>query len=576
LDTVLNASITPPTPGKKFLITYAIGCLLLTLLVTILCAEGHRTYLQSNVRFYDPLGYNEHLRTLQADVRTDGRWKSVVDEWQHGLMPGFSIPLVLLAPQLLHLQAAHLFPAALMLFTALFVVGIAVAARWKSSTLAWAAGLWLVAIPGLYHPGYGLGAFWLDFPAGLLTAAALASLLLRQSQSDWRWLLLFVLLAFWMTLARPVSALYLFLLAAPWFAWRTFDALRQKRFGVLTIDLAIPALGLGGTVLPYLLQRHRALADYYTVWGYGTRSITESLLFSYQSLLYFIGWPFLLLAIAWFLCQRIGPWRGPWKAECAAWLHAAWWINAVPLFLGLSQQIGDARHTLAFVAPLVVLAVFANPPHDLASFMRREIAVDLPRWVAVRLALPLLPIITALVLVITSVSVGMQVGRPDAWRSTERLWFYLRLGEALEAIGGEPRIAIFYEHTTAEQLRLATELRHRRKWEPVFATGLDTFHTIGGWEQHYPGQSPEAVAQDFVRRIENADLILTFSDPATLERPLPTEFSYFPMPHTRAVSAAVLEHVITSGEWEEVFRVPSIHYESVSGWRRRQPTLPAE
>ncbi len=114
----------------------ALGAIVLGLLLVLGGGALQKRYLKTNPFYFDPVGYLSLAQDLGREVEEQGRWAVAWAEWETGLFPGYTVPLILLAPDQLRHQTPHLLVVLPMVVAGLLVPAFNASLR-GTGELAW-------------------------------------------------------------------------------------------------------------------------------------------------------------------------------------------------------------------------------------------------------------------------------------------------------------------------------------------------------------------------------------------------------------------------------------------------------
>src|SRR5262245_62023747 len=237
-----------------------VAAALLTALLGIVTLGIERTYLWNFPNFYDPVEYSFHNARLHERLAREAPLSVAWQEWtRNPRNPLRTVPLILLAPDLLARPVGHMATTLPALFVFLLMLGITVWRRTGSMPYALAGMSVACAVPGLFDPTIGLAANWLDLPASLLMGAASLCLLSSNGARDVRWLVAFAALASMAALSRYVAAAFVLFQAGPILASYLVVRWRHERDVARALLVPVASIGLVIAVLcgPFLLSHLR-------------------------------------------------------------------------------------------------------------------------------------------------------------------------------------------------------------------------------------------------------------------------------------------------------------------------------
>lgn len=520
-------------------------------------------YLRHNAFFFDPVAYLNEYRELGQAVEAEGRLSVAWEEVRSGVMPGWTLPLVLLAPERLEGQTGHLLAALPMLVAGLLAIGWWVMWRWGSLGAGMAAMLLGAMVPGYFDPMYGLGAFWLDHAAGFPAVAAIVLALVWMQRGGWGWLVGFAALALWTVSCRYVAAAYLLVIGGPIFGMGLIRLWREAGWKRAVCEIGVLVVAMAVLVMPFMLSRLEGRMAHYDANSFGYQGVWDSLVYAYACFAEYAAAGWLLLTVA----VMVGlAWFGH-PAPLRHWWLPFWLANGMLLFLGFSTQIGEAGQSTFFNVPFWVLAVFAVPVADRLGAVSRLMAIGRGS-LRFSTTMPALAMVGALW--IGGVSVG------TAWKSTartdpdqfDRTMLYRRLLWELNALPEATAVALLYENTELEGPRLRAEMRHRLDRELQLPRSTYLYHLEGLWAREFPGQTPEQVAAVFeTRLLDQIDLAVAYADPSQATETRFTDFHSFRNPYSEQVAMGLAEYLRHSPDWEPLFELESAAYGSLIGYR---------
>ena len=559
--------------GKGWL-SLLVGAIFLGGLLVFGTTTIEKHYLKTNPFFFDPVGYISVAQDLGDEVEERGRWAVAGDELEDGLFPGYTVPLILLAPAQLGFQTPHTLVILPMIIVGLFLIGAVVARLWRDTISGWAAMLLSLAVPGYWYPETGLGTFWLDLPAGFLGAGAVATLLLWMISGRRLWLVIFGILAGWLVTCRYVAAAYLLVTGGPVVAFALWQRARKGiAWGRLAMDVGILAGSVAVFALPFLVWRMESMLLHYGTKSFGYQGVWASVVFTYDAFIGFLGWPFFLVSLGFGVAAAFASGhRG--KGLLARITMPFWVANATLLFLGLTTQIGVAWHAVQFQAPLWVLGLFlVAPPAGYQPGLGR-IRIDRPE-LFLRVSVRSTAIMVALVFAILAAWQSWRLGAVTQLENVARFELNQDLALEIQELPADAVVGLFYENLDIEGHRLNVEMRHRAKRDVLLAQQLPLYHLQSIWEAEYPGETVESLTKRYLTELDQGvDVAMVYSDPEDVDEVRFCEFALFANPYSHGIAKAVAAHVAASPDWVEVGRIPTDLYQSISLYRnlRRQTT----
>jgi len=554
-------------PWRRVWLPIMAWAVLLSIVMMAFSGLIENRYLRHNAFFFDPVAYLNEYRALAEAVEKEGRWQVAGDELREGVMPGWTLPLVLVAPNFLEFQTGHLLALLPMMMVGLFALGIWTYARWRSRGFALAVMLLLATTPGYAHPVYGLGAFWLDHAAGFPAVAAIVALLFWMERGGWRWLLLFGMLTLWTVSVRYVAAGYLLVIGGPLVvvglvrAWRRGSWRRCLGEGAVLAGLMLVL------PMPFLLSRLEGRMAHYDLNSFGYQGVWDSLVYAYACFVEYVHPVYLIVVAvaALGLAAGGGQPRDGWRS----WWLPFWLANGVLLFLGLSTQIGVAGQSTFFQVPFLVLALVSVPCAQPREAVQRV-------WRLQRGGLRITATVAGFLMIASLLSGG--INARNAWHATattdlaqlDRTRLYRQFLAQLRELPESTTVALLFENTELEGPRLQAETAHRLDRKLHLPPSLYLYHLETLWQAHYPEETPEQVADHFIEQLDRAaDLAIAYAEPDRALAEAPNDFSAFRNPYSDAVAVAAARHLKNSPDWEPIFQIRTEAYGLLTGYGNR-------
>jgi hypothetical protein len=341
-----------------------IGALLLTVLITGASAKIETAYLTNYPYFWDPAAYYQNNMKLAFDVHHKGRLKAAAANlYMNKRDPFRTAPIALLAPELLKSPLGHLTTAAPLLFAFVLLFGMAIYGRMGSLLYAITAMSMVGALPGMYNPENGFGAYWLDLPAAFAMGAAALCLTNYGSSLKLRWLALFGVFASITAMSRFSAAFYLILFAAPLLAWQVFRNWRLQhsvKDAIVKPLLVVACTGIPG--LAFVIRFFAANAVYYRTYGYAfDSSVSQSVCWTIFAIHQFMGTPALSLCCILILFNSIWLFKGKTnKGSLELFLTSMWFPLAICIFLCCIVRAVNGYQPVLYLAPAFLIAAFAT------------------------------------------------------------------------------------------------------------------------------------------------------------------------------------------------------------------------
>ena len=529
--------------------------LVLTSAMGFITIRIEQIYLHNYSYFYDAVYYSFYNARLHARLPGEGRLSLATQEWLgNGRHPLRTVPLLLFAPGLLASQMGHMATALPMLGIFLFLLGWTVYRRTQHAPYAIGSMALFCAIPGMFSPTTGLGAYWLDLPAAFLVGGAALCLLNSSSAQDLRWLAGFAVLASLAALSRYVAAVFAFVICAPVLAYYLTRRWRQERDVVKTVVLPLGVIGVVISIVGgYFLVKHfEGNVQFYSVYGYalgqGMLSSAGSVI---RSAVGFLSIPGTIILGATGLVNLALFWRDTnrdWKNL----VISVWFASAVLLYLVLVVRVVGAGHATRYAVPLIFLAVISPAP------LGRQWLGH--RWLV---RLTSLVVIAALLLGGYGVLENYQLATQPSPEAQEQKALDVALAQALSKEGDQlVWNAYFDEYSWIPTMEA---FYHSRKFS--LPAGQDYFFSVhqSVFKGNYPGLMPDEVSPLIYDNTNRwVDIAVVFDDPTAADTLFNNEYS-------RTVARYIAQAVRNDPRWKQVFVVESSKYGTLAGYRNSAP-----
>ena len=282
----------------------------------------------------------------------------------------------------------------------------------------------------------------------------------------------------------------------------------------------------------FLLPRIDMLYSYYAVSGYGYESVSKSFMFIGQSLLQFVSGPYLFVCVAvlaagWLFRLVASGWfyrRLPAREIWGSLAGSLWLATATFLFLGLSRQIGDARHAVFPGIILMLVGCFwpwrSRPPgKDAWQLVCKD--PMLGRTVChFFLAFGMLLFFLSATFAFDAAKKGFASAANQTPRELQEKALFDELADKMKLFPRDYIWGVYFDEALP-CLRVNGFFRNRAV--PLID---DTFYFVvheSYWKAFYPGLDTAEIAALGVKQMgSNVDVALVFSDPrfASVEWPV--------------------------------------------------------
>jgi hypothetical protein len=518
----------------------------LTFVVTHSVARIEDKYLQTHAPFFDPLSYQCHQLQVWLESQHKSRLDLVLEELSQDTDvpdPLRTIPVILLNPTWLRDPHAHLISSGLGLFIFLYLMFYSVQRRSQNTLYALAAALFVCALPGLYDPVLGLGAFWLDLTAGFYGGAAVLCLINSDHGSKLAWLAGFAVLAGLCSLARFVSGPYLALQAGPILA--VYLISRWRKTGDFVSSVIYPVLLIGSILAVligwYLWKETSGAINYYSTAGYGYKNVLGSAQFVIGSTVAFLSVPVTI-------CLAITTIVQLWFGRRTRWqglLECLWLAASVGLFLSISTAIGQATHAVQYLVPIATFACLC--PVNLKQVKRGHAIV--------MSTIGVLLVVFALGSFREDLLVNLWRPARSAPGEMDRKTFYEKVTKVLLENYPQKVVASYFDEFDEYVYLIGVETYGRAPCllpDRVFSVHESYLQSA------YPGKTtPELVEMAWAQANEKCDICLVFNDPGMALVRSPFAYGNFLNPVCSAIAFEMAKRLQTDAHWRKLFVIPS-------------------
>lgn len=525
-----------------------------------LTARTEKTFYQNHPYFLDAAYYSLYNARLYTRLQTEPAPTVAVDEWLRNTRhPLRTVPLILLAPQMLADSMGQLATALPMLALFLGLLGWTVYQRTLNILYALASMTLYCALPGLYSVAFGLAPYWLDLHVSFLTGAAALCLLNSRGARSLGWLAAFAILVAASALSRWTAAGYVFVMCAPVYAVYVLLRWRQERSFIKAV--VVPTVLVTGIIIVlagyFMFAHSEENLEFYRKWGYalGQELIASAkwhrdVYFSIvgpQGLVLLVGIAALNLI---FLRDRLRNWK--WVEQ----LSVVWFaLSFLCLQIVLLRAVGDWMTPWHAVPVLFLLAVAPAP-------WGKSVAIS---NMALVLALLMFGSSVLLVRQASSQAFRYAANPPAAIAANKQ--FEIQLAQALASQKQPVVWKAFFDLHDGEP---TMETYYRFGKLPLFANAWAPEKPLltplpETWRITYPGMTPEQIASQIFDKLNLwSDIIVVYADPKDADTNFDNEYE-------RTVSRYLSENVRTDVRWTRAFDLHSPRYGNVVGYRNLAP-----
>jgi len=537
----------------KLAISALLVCaLVLTLAIGFITIRIEQAYLQNHSYFFDAVSYSFHNARLYTQLPDVGRLSLAVQEWiGNGRHPLRTVPLILFAPNLLANQMGHMATALPMLFIFLWVFGWSIYRRTQHLLYAVGCTILFCAIPGLFSPIGGLGAYWLDLPAAFLVGGAALCLLNSSSARDAKWLIGFAVLASLAALSRYVAAAYVFITCAPVLTYYIIRRWRQDRSVVGSVLQPLGIIGIVIFVIAgyFLIAHFESNARFYSIYGYSVfKDVLSSTISVMLSVVDFISVPGTIL-LGGIGLINLNHFCRETDRDWESLVISTWYGCAVILFLVLVVRVVGASHATQYAVPFILLVCVSPVP-------LKEGKLKSQRWLT-----QLTGIIIFMALLIggrAALSTYLSA-KQSSQKNQEQKNFDIALAQELSKEDG----LLVWNAYFSEYSWIPTMEAFYRLGKFPLPAGQDYFFSVheSVFKGNYPGLTPEEVNPLIYDNANRwVDIAVVFRDPATANNSFNNEYS-------RIVAGYVSKKIQNDANWKFIFEVKSNKYGILAGYR---------
>lgn len=541
---------------RKVTLAIAAWALLATLFAACLSIALERRYLDHHPYFFDAVSYSFYNAKLYQRLQDFGLQQVVFDELSNNNRhPLRTVPLLVLAPNLLAHPFGHMATSLPALFVFIFLLGRTLYVRCRRLLPAVAGSSIVVLLPGLYAPTSGIAAYWLDLPAALLIGASVLALLNSDDGRDLRWLVLFVVLGSCAAFFRYVSVAYLLFATVPVFAWylvaRVMDEGNWLRSAITPLVVVVgSAIVVAG---PYLFWHVESVGEFYRLYGYALDAPYDvAALALWGSFTQFVRHAGIIvggmLIGVGVILGIAALWRR--RIALASLFVPVWLAVATPVFLVLIVKT-SAIHTVSYAVILLLIAVTV----PWVSFTNRP-----------GTALGRVGVVMLLVLV---------AGWSGYYRST---WM-----KAAQPSEEESETKVLQTAIADRLVRFGPRIVWSAYFDEVsWLSSLDAFYRYGVlplplgqdhvfsihetvYKGNYPGWSMHDINMALAYNANRwLDVAVVFDRPEDAEKYLPNAYS-------RSAARYIAESIRQDPEWVKEFELETARYGRLVGYRNRTP-----
>lgn len=328
------------------------------------------TYLRNYGFFCDPSAYYVHNIHLHDYAKANGAWAAIQQEVQFNARhPLRTVPYLLVAPDLLIRMDGHLWTQTPFLWVFLGLLSTVAYLRTRNLLFSVSTMTVFAALPFLYDPGVGLGAYWLDFTAACCLGSAALCLIAYHQHRHWAWLLGTGAFFSATALARFSSAFYLlsFLSVAVPLTLLNACGRDVRKLARALVTLSVGALP--GIV--FVLAFYEFNRTYYQTFGFAFGApLSQSIEWTTQAIVRIVGVPLLTvlltLIVVNVVCVRN-------KEQLKLQSMALWLPISLALFVCLVVRAVSGTHPLVYFGPALVIA--AMIPVDFRYWNQKMVSV---------------------------------------------------------------------------------------------------------------------------------------------------------------------------------------------------------
>jgi hypothetical protein len=503
---------------------------------------------------YDPVSYMYMNAKTFLRLQDSGLINTLFYELQKSGYPWRTVPLLLVAPDLLAAPLGHMATSLPLMGLFAALLGWTSYRRGGSLLYAAATPVVLLAIPGLFDTKFGVGQNWLDFASAWTVGACYLCALNHERTLKRQWLVMAALALTLGAWCRYVSCVYAVLICGPmlaynWLAgWRT-QKLSASAIGKQVLTLVSATLFLAG---PFLYTRFADMYVRYTEVGYGLNQTIEAAYIGLSSVLLtaLLNVPFLAFIASIALANLL---LTQFRGASGLIVNRLWPAVSVPLLLVLVLRAPQNGYVLWHEIPVLIAAVVV----PLGTF---------------KYSPKVLPGISAATLVVASSllsfgNIQHQLERaahpaPDV---AELKFLDRTLADEIIKLPAESTWSPFFAeyHVIPNMVAFYSNHRLVRIPEP----GLFTEHKAF-WVQDYKTDSPTLISARVLKGVEaNCAMVVVYDSPQQIDRA--QRLAILGNPISIEVSRQVLKHVAHNSHWQKVSTINNQRFGTLAIYRRK-------
>jgi hypothetical protein len=357
--TGFNHSITPATNTL-----FCCVALFLSAVMTFWLYHQENVFLQEHPYFYDGATYQvQHIELAQM-AEKDGFLSAFKYNILHNAKEPLRPALLLLYPPLLKDTQGYIFLLLPLLAWFFYRLKQLVFLRTGNTVAAVSSVFVFTSLGVIYDPVLGLGAFWLDFFAGMLLACAIAEFRLFSLNNKTSHLLLTGFFLACCGLARYEAYFYEFVILGPvllLFFWKSHRGSVKQKIKLLSI-LALPLLLLSGF---HIIKHMAYIYEYNTRLNYGLgKNLRDSIWYIRTGLFQLSNVGFLLMLLIFPCLGLLRAIRMKLPLNRSEIIQAGWMWMAMPLLWTVVLRMSGtgAFYYILFVFPVFIVATLGWLP----------------------------------------------------------------------------------------------------------------------------------------------------------------------------------------------------------------------
>ena len=541
-----------------------LSALVFTTLMALIAIWIEQAYFEHHSYFYDPVSYLVYNARLYTRLADEGPIPLALNELDNNIkFPLRTVPLILFAPNLLAHPMGHLATVLPMFFVFLLLLGWTIYHRTGYLLYGIACMALFCAMPIMFDPRYGLGAYWLDWPAAFLVAGAGLCLLNSSGARDWKWLAGFAALASLAVLCRYISSGFTFAICVPILVYYLIQRWRKEGGFVKPVLLPLGVIIAVSSILagPFFISGLQRLLIFNSTFRYDSgHDFATSARFVFRALFEkpsglsafaFVSRPLIVVLSITGIVNLALWWRG--KTRNSEELIVSFWAAiAVILFLIFVVGNGGAWHPLFYT--LLFPFFFAVSPASLSEK---------------RLSRPWLKVLSGVL-----ITVALLLGGKAAVQNYDLATHPPSGAQELKAFD----IALAQELCQTDKPVVWNAYFDEYAWIPSMEAffrygkfplpvGQDKFFTIheSHWVGNYPNLTAEEMAEDAYKNTNKwVDIAVVFDDPAVADQHFNNEYS-------GTVARYIAKTIREDKRWEKLFTIESKRYGILAGYSNKQP-----